>query len=515
MNHKNLISIFTILLFLLSGKIQGQSFDKDSLLIYNKILSKKQIHEDLKILLAIRKKVNSGLYQYRSKKQIDSIYNTTIKSIKKPMSVIDFYKIILRLTDYEGSVHNYTIPNLDLINFLNRQKSFFPYPLLYINGQIIFDGQSSDIPPGSRIKSINGVTDVELMHSFYKYYTADGHTITEKLSASVNKSFGINYLLEYGLHDVFVIEYISPKSESTKKKVLPAVTLHERETNIKNRFSAPVTNLTDFRKQSAYSFHMLNPDTGILNLRSFGMASGSDDPKFEPYVQFLDSVFNTLDKNKVSNLIIDVRNNPGGSDPNFEQPVMYLTDQPFKENVQATILFDPNFLPYEKYFWGVSTSERLDSVSRKMGKEYLKGVYPVFKNNISIQNPKYNPVYHPKSPFFKGKLYLLINENVASAASHFASLVKAYVQNVTIVGVETVGGYYRHNGHTPLVYELPNSKIKTQFSIVNLVQDAPKKDNQPDGHGIMPDYEVWPSLDDFFQQKDTQMEFTLKLIKMK
>ena len=517
MNNKNLIPIF-ILLFFLSCKIQAQGSDKnakDSILLYNKMLSVKQMQQDLKILLAINEKANSGLYQYRSKKQIDSLYNTTIKNIKKPMNITGFYKIMLHLADYEGSVHNYTIPDLDLIKFLNRQKSFFPYPLLYIKEQIIFDGQSSDIPAGSRIRSINGISDTKLMQSFYKYYTADGFNTTEKLSASVNKSFGINYLLEYGLSNEFIIEYNSPKSESLQKKVLPAVTLKQREANIKNRFSAPVTDLLDYKKQSPYSFRMLNPTTGLLNLRWFGMAYGSDDPKFEPYVHFLDSVFTGLDKNKIPNLIIDVRNNPGGSDPNFEQPVMYLTDQPFKENVKATIIFDPNLLPFENYFWGVSTSERMDSISKKMGKEYLKDVYPVFKNNISVQNPKYNPVYYPKSPKFKGNLYLLINENVASAASHFASLVKAYVQNVTIVGVETVGGYYRHNGHSPLVYELPNSKIKTQFSIVNLVQDAPKKENQPEGRGIMPDHEVWPSLDDFFQQKDTQMEFTLNLIKTK
>ncbi len=479
------------------------------------MLSEKQMHKDLKLLLAIHEKTNSGLYQYRSKKQIDSIYNTTIKSIKKSMSVIEFYKIILHLTDYDGSVHNYAIPDLDLINFLKRQKSFFPYALIYINGQIIFDGQSSDIPPGSRIRSINGINDLQLMQSFYKYYTADGYNITEKLSASVDNSFGINYLLEYGLCDEFIIEFNSPKSESLKKKVFPAVTLNQRESNIKNRFSAPITELIDYKKQAPYSFRMLNPDIGLLNLRWFGMAYGSNDPKFETYVQFLDRVFTGLDKNKVSNLIIDVRNNPGGSDPNFEQPVMYLTDKPFKENVKATIIFDPNFIPFEKYFWGVSTSQRMDSLSMKMGKEYLKDVYPVFKNNISVQNQKYNPVYHPKSPIFKGNLYLLINENVASAASHFASLVKGYIENVTIVGVETVGGYYVHNGHSSLVYELPNSKIKTQFSIVNLLQDAPKKDNQPEGHGIIPDYEVWPTLDDFFQHKDTQMEFTLKLIKIK
>jgi hypothetical protein len=517
MNTRNLIPLFTILFFLCC-KIQAQRFDKnpkDSLMLYNKMLSEKQMHEDLKILLAINEKANSGLYQYRSQKQIDSIYNTTIKSIKKPMRITEFYKIMLHLADYEGSLHNYTIPDLDLMNFLNRQKSFFPYPLVYINGQIIFDGQSSDIPPGSRIRSINGVNDAQLMRSFYKYYTTDGYNTTQKLSASVNKSFGINYLLEYGLNNEFVIEYNSPKSESLEKKVLPAVTLKQRETNLKNRFSAPVTDLIDYKKQAPYSFRMLNPATGLLNIRWFGMAYGSDDPKFETYVKFLDSVFTGLDKNKVSNLIIDVRNNPGGSDPTFEQPVMYLTDKSFKENEKATIIFDPNLLPFENYFWGVSTSQRMDSISKKMGKEYLKDVYPVFKNNISVQNPKYNPVYHPKLPAFKGKVYLLINENVASAASHFASLVKGYVQNLTIVGVETVGGYYRHNGHSPLVYELPNSKIKTQFSIVNLVQDAPKKDNQPEGHGIMPDYEVWPSLDDFLQHKDTQMEFILKLIKMK
>ena len=485
---------------------------KDSLMLYNKILSEKQMQDDLKILLAIQEKANSGLYQYHSKKQVDSLYNSAIKSIKKPMSTIEFYKIMLRLADYEGSAHNYTIPDHNLINFLNRQKSFFPFPLLYINGQIIFDGQSSDIPAGSRIRSINGVNDAQLMRSFYKYYTADGYTKTQKLSVSVDRAFGLNYLLEYGLCDEFVVEYTAPGSETSKKKILPSVTLKQRLANIKNRFSAPVTDLIDSKIQPAYNFRMINPAIGLLNIRSFGMTYGADDPKFKPYVQFLDSVFVALDKNKVANLIIDVRNNPGGSDPNFEQPVMYLTDKPFKENVKATILFDPSVLPFEKYFWGISTSQRMDSTSLKMGKAYLKDVYPVFKNNISIQNQKYNPVYQSKSPAFKGKLYLLINENVASAASHFASLVKAYVDNVTIVGVETVGGYYVHNGHSPLVYELPNSKVKTQFSIVNLVQDAPKKKDQKEGRGIMPDYEVWPTLDDFFKHKDTQMEFTLKLI---
>lgn len=484
----------------------------DSLLFYNKTLSKQEMLEDLELLFSIHKAANSGLYAYRTKQQIDSIYGRAFENIKKPMRIIDFYKIMLHLADYEGSVHNYTAPNLDLINFLKRQKSFFPFSLVYMDGQIIFDGKSELIPVGSRIININGIADTQLMQSLYKYYPTDGYTITRKLSASVDKSFELNYLLEYGLFDEYIVEFSSPKSKSIEKVILPAVTLTEREKNIKNRYSAPVTDLLDFKLQAPYSFQMLNPSTGLLNLRWFGMVTGLEDPNFDPYVQFLDSVFVVLHENNVSNLIIDIRNNPGGSDPTFEQPMMYLTDQVFKENIKANIIFDPDSLPFEKYFWGVSTSQRMDSISLAIGKKQLKDWYPIFSNKTGLQNQKYNPSYHPKSPTFKGNLYLLINENVASAASHFASLVKGYAKKVTIVGVETAGGYYAHNGHSPLIYELPHSKIKTQFSIVNLQQDAPEKANQPRGRGIIPDYEVWPTLDNFLQQKDTQMKFTLKLI---
>jgi hypothetical protein len=384
--------------------------------------------------------------------------------------------------------------------------------LTYINGQIIFDFHTEKIPAGSRILSINGIKDVDLMQSFYKYFPADGYTVTEKLSASVDKSFGIYYLLEYGLTDKYQVEYIPSKTKSRKKTTFSAVTLAHQEENQKKRYSAPVADLINFKIQPPFSFRVISPSTALLNLRWFGMITGEEDPGFELYVHFIDSIFNEIHKQNISNLIIDIRNNPGGSDPTFEQPVMYLTNQAFKENKEAYIIFDPNAFPYEDYFWGITTSNRMDSISREMGKSFLKDRFPEFSDGISLQNQKYNPIYYPKLPTFNGKLYLLINENVASAASHFASLVKAYVKEPTIVGVETVGGYYVHNGHIPLVYELPNSKIKTNFSIVHVKQDTPIKSNQPDGRGIIPDHEVWPNIKDFIKHKDTQLEFVLKLI---
>ena len=508
-----LFTPFLILTFSLLTFSQSQDKSSDERwAAQNSLLSPHEMKEDLEIFLEIRENVNSGLFIYRTKKEIDSIYNLAFEKIKKPMVFSEFFKIIIELTDFEGSLHNYTEPGTDFMEFLKEQNSFFPYHLKQINGKMIFDGHHDKITPGATILSINGVKSTELMQSFFKYFPVDGHSETYKLTASVEQIFRWRYFIEFGLADEYIVEYTEPGSEKIMRATLPAVSFEDYEDNLKKKYSAPVSDKLDFRKQSAYSFEMLRPNAGLLNIRCFCMATGIDDPAFEVYVSFIDSVFNVLDQNKIPNLIIDVRNNPGGSDPTFEQPVMYLSDENFKENLEAHIIFDPDNIPYEDHFWGVSTTERIDSLTLATGRDFIKDYFYEFKDGKSYQNFKYNPVYHPKSPAYKGKVYLLINENVASAASHFASLVKAYARDVTIVGVETVGGYYDHNGHISLVYELPNSEIKTKFSVVYVVHDAPLLPDQPKGRGIMPHYEIWPTLEDFLAHRDTQMEFILELI---
>ncbi|MGN7821108.1 S41 family peptidase [Chitinophaga sp. 22536] len=511
------------LLFLLSQSVSpailampaGPQPTGDSLKIYNKVLGTKEMKEDLLLFRDIREKANSGLYRYRTKKQVDSIYNVAFKEIRKPLSTTEYFKIILRLTDFEGSCHNYTEVGKDLMDFYARQRGYFPYDLKYIEGKIIFNNQTKEIPAGSRVLSINGVPDTSLMQSFYKYFSADGFNTTQKWSGSVQRSFNYRYMIEYGVKDKFTVTFNPPYSKEVKTVTLPAVTLDARKENQKSRYSAGVDSLIDYNTQPKYSFRMIDQGTGLLSFRIFSMADGADDPRFPGYVRFIDSVFQALDKNAVPNLILDIRSNPGGSDPTFEQPMMYLTDHPFKENKSAYANFDRDTIPYMQYFWGVGTDTKWGPEQIKEGRKFLKEYLLPYKDGKSYQDSVHNPVYYPKQPAYKGHLYLLIDENTASAASHLASLVRAYARNTTIVGVETVGGYYCHNGHAGLVYELPHSKIKTKFSIMYVEQDAPVKPNQPEGRGIMPDYEVWQNYEDYMKQKDSQVAYVLRLISEK
>lgn len=195
----------------------------DSLATYNFSLSPREMQKDLQVFRDIREQVNSGLYSYRTKEEIDSIYSWAFEKAKIPMPVMDFFKVVLQLTDFENSLHNYTEPGSSLMEYLKRQKIYFPYYLVYIEGKMIFGGLHPILPPGAQILSVNGIESIKLMQSFYRYFPVDGHSNSYKLSSSVEKIFEWRYFMEYGLSEEFVVTYTAPGSEHNKTIVLQSV----------------------------------------------------------------------------------------------------------------------------------------------------------------------------------------------------------------------------------------------------------------------------------------------------
>lgn len=473
-----------------------------------------QMRKDLAIFRAIRDSANSGLYRYRTRQQIDSIYQWAYTQVTKPLPPLAFYRIIVILTDFEGSCHNWTGLPYDIKYYLPRNKGFFPYNLKCIEGNIIVNNTGGQIPLGSRIISINGVADSVLMQHLYKYRTTDGYNITEKQYASVQTRFGIKYQVEFGIKDSFTIQFSLPGKKDVLTVKQKSISMDEDRKNYLQRYSIPFDSATGYMDdvQEKYSLNQVNDSVALLTIRSFTMANGDSDPAYRIYCHYLDSVFVWMNEgNRIKHLIVDIRNNPGGSDPNFEKAFSYLANQPFKENSFAYIIF--NHLPLLQYFdWYSEDAENQQGDKRRIDRN-LQYVFSDFKDGKYFQNKRHNPLWYPDNDRFKGKIYLLVNDFVASAASHFASLIRSYSTNTTIVGEETVGGYYGHNGHMSLQYILPDTKMKTEFSIVFVEQDARVLSTQPVGRGIMPDYEVRQSFDDFMRNADTQMNFVLQMIK--
>lgn len=510
-NHSGQINMIkfltTTFLLFTSFFVLGQSIDEP--------FSSKKMTKDLEVFRNIRQMANSGLYKYRTKDQIDSIYTWANDEIKNLSSYREFYNLICTLTDYEGSLHNNTHNPEKRVQSVKKETSgYFPYPIKIIEGKVILNIGSDEIPLGAEIISINSRKQEQIIPDFYKYYTTDGVNKTGK-RIGINGSFSNYYRYSYGLEDVFEVEFKNPKSDAIKTAKVKSVGYSDFKKRFKNRHSLLYDRLQyeDLKENEIYTYSQVDETTGILTINTFGIGGNEKSEEHQVYKKWLDSLFISLKTTHIENLIVDVRNNGGGTDPNDVVTYSYLTSRNFQESKQVWIRF--NKIPLLKYY-----DSSVPGFLRPLGvgrfNRFFQKRFPTERDGKYFIGTETNEmkVRQPNENAFIGNVYLLISPRVASAASLFSALLAGNDNTITI-GEESMGGYYGHNGHTSFGYVLPKSKIVTEFSIDNIEQDVPKKSNQFYNRGIMPDYNVPQTFDDFMNNKDTQLEFVMKLIKKK
>lgn len=499
--------LLTVLFFLLTHTFSfGQTIDEP--------FSQKKMNKDLEVFKKIRQRANSGLYKYRTKEQIDSIYNWAEKEIELSSTYLDFYNIICQLTDFEGSLHNDThLPKKYSDNLKKEKSGYFPYPIKWIEGKWRVNFENGETPLGAEIISINNIPISEIIEKLNRYYTTDGQNITGK-RIGLRTHFAKYYRFKYGQQDKFQVVFKRDQSKSVEKIDLKSVSYSEYYKNFNNRYSKPFDQIyyAVLKEDQKYKYEKLNSSTGVLTIYTFSMGNETT-KEHKNYVAFLDSIFSKINNENLKNLIVDVRQNGGGTDPNDVITYSYLTSRKFQESKQAWISFKK--IPLLKHF-DISIPSFLRPFGVVKFNRQLQSRFPIERDGKYFIGKKENEmkVREPNKNAFTGNVYLLISPAVASAGSLFAAML-AGNENTTVIGEETMGGYYGHNGHTSFGYVLPKSKIVTDFSIDNIEQDVPKKENQFQNRGIIPDIEISQSFEDFLDNKDTQMNFTLELIKQK
>jgi len=472
------------------------------------------MEKDLAVFKEIRRSANSGLYKYRTKQQIDSIYKWAEKEIQNRFTYIEFYNLISNLTDFEGSLHNNTsLPGKYLKSIGTEGPGYFPYPIKYIEDKWRINYEDGELPLGAEITEINDTPISEVIKNLYKYYTTDGVNTTGK-RIGINAAFSRYYRYHYGLKEDFKISFKVPNSDTEETVKIKGVQYVDYREKFRNRHSQPFDKLQykSIPENERYAYERIDENTGLLTLNNFGMGNEESEEHLE-YKAWLDSIFIAINDSELENLIVDIRNNGGGDDPNDVLTYSYLTKREFQESKQVWISFNkvPLLRYYDSPFPRFLRPLGVGKFNRRFQKRFPNerdGKFYISETSSELRIRK------PKENAFTGNIYLLIGPRVASAGSLFAALLNGN-ENTTSIGEETMGGYYGHNGHTPFGYVLPKSKIVTEFSIDNIEQDVPEKSNQFYNRGIIPDYEVPQTFEDFFDNKDTQMEFVMELINEK
>jgi tetratricopeptide (TPR) repeat protein len=326
----------------------------------------------------------------------------------------------------------------------------FPMQTRWINDQLfVIDpiNNGSQVEIKEEITSINGLPVSDLIKEIYKHLPSQGYIETTK-----RHLFNVwsTCLIPYAMN--FPDSYTITLKGSEKP-----IVLNKAE---EKRILHADPSIQHCNKNLCLEF-IDNDKTALLTIGSFDYYKFRD--SYAYFKDFIDSCFLEINSKKSKNLIIDVRQNGGGSQSASIHLLRYLVDKPF--TYYSDVQFD-------------GKKEKIE------GEDFV--------------NPYENR--------YDGKLFFLIDGVGNSTTGHFMSIVK--VLNLgTIIGEElgsnqfcSAGGKTFRLSNTKLIYTVADNTHESMATSL------------PDETGILPDIYVTQSVEDYINKIDAVKEKTLKLI---
>lgn len=448
--------------------------------------SSKELKEDYVKFYTITEKVHTGLYDYISTEKWNSMKDSAMRLLNQPMNERDFFQLIAYQVSAIRNIHTrHGVTD----KWIRKKSDIFPFHLSYFGDRLyVRESLRKDLqlPKGTEILEINGNTPLQIKRAVWPYMPADGYIETQK-QAVLNGSFSWFYAL-------FVEE---PKTFRIKYK-----------TDDGNVHEVTTRGLKESFRKLGFAMRA-HEHVSALDLQIYP-ALRTAYFRIEDSRLFKDSLhiyFERLLEAKLENLVIDLRGDGGMRDD--EQTVQlfsYLTNRPFLFAEQVEVksndysLFDKDFTyrPYantlqeirEQYF-----DKLIDS-----GNGYF-----LWKNEPALG------IQQPADLYFKGKIYILVDGRNHSASTDFTSKAST-LDNVFIVGEETGGNYRSYVSGAMFGLVLPNTKIGVKIATWKSILNIEENPLQT-GRGVLPDFPVTQTLNDFLIGRDTVKEFVFDLIR--
>lgn len=462
-----------------------------------------ELSKDYDLYQNILEAHHPSLYWYRSKDSMDNYFEKGRKQLKDSMTEIDFRKVLNFVTAKIGCGHTTTSASKSFSKYADKAPLSKLFPLsvkIWPEAAVVtanLNRKDSLIKRGTVIKSINGKSLQQLADTMFQYISTDGYNNTHRYQRlSSFGAFGSAYTSLYGLSDKYAVEYVAPdgstQTDSLKVYNIASDTAGRKPARPPVK-SQPKPSRQERREAMLNRSRLLQIDTAnktaMMNLATFTRNYGLR--------RFFKNSFKTLKENNIQHLIIDVRNNGGGSVTNSTILTRYITNHRFK--ICDTLFSIRRKTPYHKYIKGYFWNHLFMNffTARKKDGNFHFGYFErhYFK-------PK-------KSNHYDGKVYVLTGGNSFSATTLFISAVIKQ-DNVTVIGEETGGGAYGNSAWLLPEVTLPETGVRFRLPLFRLVIDktVPKI-----GRGVQPEVEAGPTVDALRKGTDYKLDKAMELIK--
>lgn len=492
------------LMIFVSLRIHAQNTG-DSLVTF--LINPEALQEDFQLLRRVLTETHPGLYRYTSRERMQEEIDSISSLLNKPMSFYDYYLILSKLIADVRCAHTDITPTQNVEAYYFNKIKTFPLMIFFIEDRcfVTINGTGNQtIKPGFELLTINNEPVSSVKNKIMKYLWADGYNETLKAKNTSEIYFPLFYYLLVARPESFHLTLRSLNGEEVKITV-PAQQLKETRSYFrKNKVNKEILsahkhrNKLEQKKGWRLDIHE-NENTGVLRIKGFGGGNNEEEARLKIRT-FLDDCMKKLQAKKIQNLIIDLRYNGGGWDIQGVELYTYIMKEPTRCYRRLHSIADSSeFLKFSDL-----SHEDLVNIKSKLKAE-ADGTFSVkeeFSEQMKLQYPKPNR--------FTGQVYILANGGSASTTAEFIAYACSN-KTAILIGEETGGAYEGGNGGSFLNFKLPNSGIQIGTPLLFYENEVTVPEHR--GRGTIPDYFVPYTIADILKGYDTQLNFTLELIK--
>ncbi len=444
-------------------------------------LTPEQVAGDIALVRRSLEQVHAGYDRYVPRRVMDSAFAQLGRRAASPMTDVELYRELALLLAKVRCNHTKAEYPASLTAYREANATHLPVRVRVFGTRLfVHTSPGGAIARGTEITSLNGIGAGEVISTLSRYAAVDGFTdfsratLLERDTDLMGSDLDQYWPVEFGFAPSWVFG-LKSQAGVTSKTTLAPVTYAAW-----NALGGDTVQV-DFRNGTTWA--MLNDTSALLTIRSFVNYRTPVDPD-----SLYRSIFGVIAKARVRHLIIDLRDNGGGSDDASAALIRYLADtaiQPVRAVRRRTISIDST-LSAAFDTWGDRAA--LFTPAESLFVPRTDGWFVERGSDVVLQ---------PAAEAYRGRVSVLVGRRDASATTMLLAVLQdigARTGRLRLVGEETGGSSEGVTAGQILFLKLPASDIRVRIPLkrvdVNVASAVP-------GMGLFPDVDATETLDDF------------------
>jgi hypothetical protein len=413
--------------------------------------------------------------------QVQSEVKEAVKG-RDSVSYPEFVQLMAPMQEVTGCGHLILEPHFDSLESITIRENHLPLRMMLAEDgrHVLMTGLRTTrdtFSPGTEVMAIDGEPIGPLLQSLSYFSGLNDQGNDHAGLMKVIRFPSTYYQWHYGLKKQLNLTLKNDDGEVLEEVVLSKYQPYVDAKKVK----------TDIGKTLAFRFSE-DGQTGILDINKFSSYKFNNGN----YYKFIRSVFDMLQQTSTQQLIIDIRDNGGGSSGRISALYRYLSDREFQFS-SATI--------------STGTARALPGETGKVARRRAAGA--VTKKERRIQKSLTRKIKPVKEELqFSGRVVVLVNELSFSASGIFARYVQGSGRG-KLVGMPagaSAGITYGAKDDGKKTYVGPDDEFEIKVNTIGLVPEFPESGN------VTPDVIVPVTVAALRAGRDEQLERALEVV---